>query len=67
LIINNPFPAPEKILQNVISAAFRKNHTGHRQQLLEPTDTKEIKPEACDCGNRKFSRLEPFYAHQHIV
>lgn len=44
----------------------QKGHPGHRQQLLEPTNTVTVKPEVCGCGNRKFSQIEPFYTHQHI-
>jgi transposase len=64
---DGPFKKPQR--QNKKAKRKRggqKGHTGHRQQLLEPTDTIEVKPEACGCGNRKFSRVEPFYTHQHI-
>jgi transposase len=64
---DGPFKKPQR--QNKKAKRKRggqKGHTGHRQQLLEPTDTIEVKPEACGCGNRKFNQLEPFYTHQHI-
>ena len=44
----------------------QKGHKGHRRQLLEPTQTLDLKPEACSCGNLQLSAdgMEPFYTHQ---
>ncbi|MFZ5759853.1 MAG: IS66 family transposase [Thermodesulfobacteriota bacterium] len=44
----------------------RKPRQGHRQQMLEPTETREIPPERCSCGCTEFSDLRPYYTHQHI-
>jgi len=42
----------------------KKGHKGHRQVLLEPGETKPVKPECCQCGNTDFPDTEPFYTHQ---
>lgn len=48
-------------------AGGKKGHQGHRQVLLKPTKTKEIKPEACSsCGSTDFKNLSPYYTHQWI-
>jgi len=44
----------------------KKGHQGHRQVMLEPTETLEIKPERCCCGNREFSDTRAYYTHQEI-
>ncbi|MDH5299525.1 MAG: IS66 family transposase, partial [Desulfobulbaceae bacterium] len=44
----------------------RKPRRGHRQQMLEPTETKAIPPERCSCGCSEFNDLRPYYTHQHI-
>lgn len=44
----------------------RKGHQGHRQQLMAPTTTQEIKPTLCPCGCQTFKGVQPFYTHQHI-
>lgn len=47
-------------------AGGKKGHQGHRQALLEPTDTKEVKPEICSCGSTDFKDLTSYYTHQWI-
>lgn len=44
----------------------RKGHKGHRQQLMPPTKTEEVKPGRCSCGCQTFKGLKPYYTHQHI-
>jgi transposase len=44
----------------------KKGHKGHRQSLLDPTDTRIIRPEICSCGNRTFEKATPYYTHQVI-
>ena len=45
----------------------QKGHKGHRQELLEPTEVVELKPQRCRCGQRCSShRLKPYYTHQYI-
>jgi transposase len=44
----------------------RKGHIGHRQMLLEPTETIPVPPKPCGCGGVEFHDLEPYYTHQYI-
>lgn len=46
----------------------QKGHQGHRQAMIEPTDTIPIRPERCSCSNTKFDpeTMAPFYIHQYI-
>jgi transposase len=47
-------------------AGAKKGHKGHRQNMLTPTQTKLIQPEACSCGNAEFEDIAPYYTHQVI-
>jgi transposase len=48
-------------------AGGKKGHKGHRQVLLEPGETKELKPENCSaCGSTDFTNLSRYYTHQWI-
>ena len=47
-------------------AGAKKGHKGHRQVLLEPTKTEELKPQVCSCGCTDFLNLQPYYTHQQI-
>lgn len=46
----------------------QKGHKGHRQELLEPTEVINIKPQRCGCGWRcsQPQRLKAYYTHQYI-
>lgn len=44
----------------------RKGHPGHRQKLLDPTETLPVEPGNCPCGGREFSSLKVYYTHQEI-
>ena len=46
----------------------QKGHQGHQQQMLEPTEVKNIMPQDCSCGRLDLDpdSLKPFYTHQHI-
>jgi transposase len=44
----------------------RKGHKGHRQQMLEPTETRSVYPQPCTCGCDQFFDLKCYYTHQHI-
>jgi len=44
----------------------RKGHKGHRQQMLEPTETRSVYPQPCTCGCDQFVDLKWYYTHQHI-
>lgn len=41
-------------------------HKGQRQKLMPPTDTVEIRPLQCDCGDHRFKNMQSFYTHQEI-
>jgi transposase len=47
-------------------AGAKKGHQGHRQIMLEPTETTVIKPERCSCGNTVFADATPYHTHQLI-
>jgi transposase len=44
----------------------KKGRKGHRQKLLEATDSRNIPPDRCQCGCSRFDHLQPYYTHQHI-
>lgn len=46
----------------------QKGHKGHRQQLLEPNQVVNIKPQRCGCGCESVApqSLKPYYTHQYI-
>ena len=48
------------------NAGGKKGHKGHRQAMLEPTETISVKPEICSCGNTDFPETEPYHTHQEI-
>ena len=47
-------------------AKSRKRRTGHRQQMLDPSERRDIYPKPCSCGCDRFFDLKPYYTHQHI-
>ncbi len=47
-------------------AKAAKGRKGHRQQMLEPTETRDVYPEPCSCGSDRFEDLKHYYTHQHI-
>ena len=44
----------------------KKGHPGHRQVLREPTQTVELEPQQCSCGNTEFIEIRPYHTHQVI-
>jgi len=44
----------------------RKKRRGYRQQLVDPTETREVLPTTCSCGCTDFKDIQPYYTHQHI-
>jgi transposase len=46
----------------------QKGHEGHHQAVIKPTETINIEPSACSCGNTQYNpeTMEPFYTHQFI-
>jgi transposase len=64
---DGPFKKPErKSKKGKRKRGGQKGHPGHRQQLLDPTETVPLKPSVCSCGNPVFHHVEPFYTHQQI-
>jgi transposase len=47
-------------------AKSRKRRKGYRQQMLDPTETRNIYPEPCSCGCERFDEFKPYYTHQHV-
>jgi transposase len=46
----------------------QKGHEGHHQAVIKPTETINIAPGACSCGNTQYNpgTMVPFYTHQFI-
>jgi transposase len=44
----------------------KKRRKGYQQKMLEPTEIKNIKPDACVCENTNFDTTAPYYTHQVI-
>jgi transposase len=64
---DGPFKKPErKRKKGKRKRGGQKGHSGHRQQLLEPTEVVSVKPEVCSCDNRNFDHVESYYTHQQI-
>ena len=59
-------PYKEKPKKNTKGKGKKKRRKGHQQKMLEPTDVKNIVPEACSCGNTHFVSTSPYYTHQVI-
>ncbi len=65
---DSPFkkPAEAREPKEKKKAGAKKGHQGHRQALLNPTETYVLKPGPCTCGNPDFPKSVPFYTHQII-
>ena len=64
---DGPFKKPErKKKKGKRKRGGQKGHNGHRQQLLDPTETVPLKPSFCSCGSPAFDHVEPYYTHQQI-
>lgn len=63
---DSPFQKKELASQERRSSrpGGKKGHPGHRQEMLEPTETVELEPKQCSCGNGEFIEIRPFYTHQ---
>lgn len=64
-----PFKKPKKKGQKgKLKKGARKGHKGHRQAMLDPTETIPVLPTSCTCGNTRFdgAAMVPFHTHQHI-
>jgi transposase len=61
---DEPFKKPErKKKKGKRKRGGQKGHAGHRQQLLDHTETVPLKPSICSCGSPVFDHVEPFYTH----
>lgn len=66
---DSPFQKPIKEREkSKKKRGAQKGHKGHRQELLEPTNTIITMPEMCTCGCKNLipKTIEPFYVHQHF-
>jgi len=49
------------------SPGGQPGHKGHKQKLLEPTESKHVYPqEECECGSPEFEDQGVFYIHQEV-
>ena len=44
----------------------KKGRKGHRQKLMQATNTQPVHPSRCRCGCSEFAHLEPYYTHQYV-
>lgn len=63
---DSPYKKPVKQPGGKGKPGGRRGHKGHRQQMLDPTQTRPVPPAPCPCGCDTFDELKPFYTHQHI-
>jgi len=61
-----PFRKPDAEKKSKKKAGAKKGHPGHRQTLLDPTETIPLKPGKCACGNSRYPKATPYYTHQII-
>ena len=61
---DNPFE--EKPKRKKSKSKKKKRRKGFGQKMLEPTEVKNMVPEACICGNTHFDNTNPYYTHQVI-
>ena len=59
-------PFTKRKRQKKRKAGGKKGHQGFRQAMLAPTDTVDLEPERCSCGNTEFPETEPYHTHQRI-
>jgi|TARA_B100000315_G_C14526863_1_gene564251 transposase len=65
---DNPFDRPPRDNDKKPKgkSGAKAGHPGHRQKLMKPTETVSILPQECECGNKEFDEIKPFYTHQEI-
>jgi len=44
----------------------KKGHQGHKQVMLDPTKSEDVKPQRCSCGCEQFGESRPYHVHQMI-
>lgn len=67
---DSPYKKPDSSNKNEKGkkgkAGAKVGHKGHRQQLMEPTNTIPIHSDKCNCGCKEIINQKPFYTHQEI-
>lgn len=66
---DNPFnKQKKKTKKSKRKRGGQKGHKGHKQQMLDPSQTKNVLPDSCDCGRMVLEpdSIKPFYTHQYI-
>lgn len=66
---DSPFEKPKKKRKkSKRKKGGQKGHKGHKQELLKPTQERNVFPTECDCGCSQFisGSLKPYYLHQEI-
>jgi transposase len=63
---DGPFKKPKR--NKKTSNRKRGGQKGHRQQMLEPSETVSLMPEQCVCGCLDLDpqSIKPYHTHQHI-
>ena len=57
---DSPYRMPWKKKKKKDRPGAKVGHKGHRQQLLDPTETIPLIPEVCKCGSHQFENINPF-------
>jgi transposase len=57
-------PYKEKPKKNKKIRKKKKLRKGYQQKMREPTEVKNLKPEACICGNTKFDTMSAYFKEQ---
>ncbi len=63
---DTPFNKQNK--NNKTKRGGQKGRMGHKQQMLDPTQTTNVLPDSCKCGQLvlDLDSIRPFYTHQQI-
>lgn len=59
-------PFKEKPKKNKNKRKKKRRRKGYKQKMLDPTEVKNVAPQACNCGNTRFENMSPYYTHQVI-
>lgn len=63
---DSPYKEKESKRKAGKDSGAKRKRRGHRQKLMEPTETRKVLPGKCSCGCSRFTCLQPYYTHQHI-
>jgi len=61
---DNPFQKKSEKKQAAKKRGPKVGHQGHRQQLMPPTQSFDLMPDPCSCGNDQSADVEQYYTHQ---